>query len=597
MDLLSDSAVKDKFLDFFKVFLDASNQPKYMARLVNAIQTNTNSIVVDFQDILKFDPNLAIELTNNPTKYLDIFLKAAVEFLRQEDSDYAKKVEKYFVVRLGNLPEKVPIRKLDVSFLGKLVSINGNVSSVSEIKPYIIEASWVCPNGHTTVVVQKERMLKKPVRCIECDEEENFKLDELKSTFINYQILRAQELPEELPPGQLPRRLDAKIYGDSVAAAKLGDRVIINGIFRMEEEFGVRGSQSRSFGSAIESNYIEVLRKIPQDVVIEKADVINFNELAARPDWIKTLIKSFAPSIYNYDLLKEAILLLIAGIPEIERSDNVTLRNGINILLIGDPPKSELLKYTARLAPLALYAYGKTTEESDLTYRIVQENKENKQLRMAEAGLLISADHGLYLLDGVDDMKKGALQAFGAIEQQAVAISENGFLMKVNARTSILATAKLKFFEYDSQKSLYENVNLPQAFLNEFDLIFIPKKESSKEEADRIASHIITIYHPTPIESALDTEFLRKYLLYCRLFNPILTPEVEKMLSDSYLEMCLQKEDQSTIISPNILYSMIRLAIARARLLLRDKVTTEDVSEAVVLIKTMLDAVKQDFQD
>ncbi|MGQ9781288.1 MAG: LAGLIDADG family homing endonuclease [Nitrososphaeria archaeon] len=337
MEVSSDSRLKEIFSSFVRAWVDESNQPKYRVQLSSIVQKNANSLVVDYSDLTRWNSSLAAESTKDPMKYLDLFSKSALEFLREEDPEYAKKVEKYFVVRLRNLPERHPLRKLDVGLLSNLVAVTGIVVRVSEVKPYLIEAAWICPNNHLNMMPQRERILRKPAKCVECGAVDGFKLDELKCTYINYQVLRIQELPEELPPGQLPRQLDIRLYGDVVDVARPGDRVVVTGILKAEEEYSVRGSRLRTFNALLEGNHVEVLGKAPEDIVVEKTDELKFKELAKRPDWIKMLVSSFSPSIYGHELLKEAILLLIVGAPQITLPDGTALRGDINILLIGDP--------------------------------------------------------------------------------------------------------------------------------------------------------------------------------------------------------------------------------------------------------------------
>ena len=49
---------------------------------------------------------------------------------------------------------------------------------------------------------------------------------------IDFQLLRLQELPEDLPPGQLPHYIDVTIRQDLVDNARPGDRIILTGIVR-----------------------------------------------------------------------------------------------------------------------------------------------------------------------------------------------------------------------------------------------------------------------------------------------------------------------------------------------------------------------------
>ncbi len=82
--------------------------------------------------------------------------------------------------------------------------------------------AFICPNGHVTKLIQEGEVIKRPLKCEGCEEVRNLELDEKRSTFIDSQILRVQELPEELPPGQLPRFFDVDVVGDIVNAARPG---------------------------------------------------------------------------------------------------------------------------------------------------------------------------------------------------------------------------------------------------------------------------------------------------------------------------------------------------------------------------------------
>ena len=54
--------------------------------------------------------------------------------------------------------------------------------------------------------------------------------------FIDVQFVRLQELPEDLPPGQLPHYLDVTVKQDLVDNARPGDRVVLTGVVRIEQE-------------------------------------------------------------------------------------------------------------------------------------------------------------------------------------------------------------------------------------------------------------------------------------------------------------------------------------------------------------------------
>jgi len=216
---------------------------------------------------------------------------------------------------------------------------------------------------------------------------------------------------------------------------------------------------------------------------------------------------------------------------------------------------------------------------------------------MLEAGAVVLADQGICAIDEFDKMSSTDRQALHeAMEQQTVSVAKGGIVVTLNARTSILSAANPLLGKYDPYKNLAENINLPSPLLTRFDLIFVIRDVPERAVDEQIASHIMAIRRSRTFvqKPPLDIDFLRKYLLYCKNIQPVITPEAERMLIDFYLEMRSQVESQAIPVTPRQLESLIRLAIARARLLLRNEVTKEDAAEAITLTKNMLYTVAID---
>ena len=61
-------------------------------------------------------------------------------------------------------------------------------------------------------------------------------MDIENSLFIDFQLVRLQELPEDLPAGQLPHYIEVTILGDLVDQCRPGDRIMLTGIIRIDQE-------------------------------------------------------------------------------------------------------------------------------------------------------------------------------------------------------------------------------------------------------------------------------------------------------------------------------------------------------------------------
>ena len=82
-----------------------------------------------------------------------------------------------------------------------------------------------------------------------------------ESRFIDFQIVRLQELPEDLPPGQLPHYVNVSMKQDLVDYARPGDRIVLTGIVRIEQErvSGVKQSESALYRLRIDGDNVEFI--------------------------------------------------------------------------------------------------------------------------------------------------------------------------------------------------------------------------------------------------------------------------------------------------------------------------------------------------
>ena len=135
-----------------------------------------------------------------------------------------------------------------------------------------------------------------------------------------------------------------------------------------------------------------------------------------------------------------------------------------------------------------------------------------------------------------------------------------------------------------------ENVNLPIPLLTRFDLIFVVRDIPSKERDRNIAQHILDLHKPTGIEtrSLIDVDILTKYLAFAKRSNPNLTKEAEEKILEYYMKMRNVDSEEMITVTPRQLEGLIRLATARARLLMKDQVEEEDAERAIFLIQSML---------
>jgi replicative DNA helicase Mcm len=594
--------VEEVEIDPQQQFEDFLKQEKYRKRIAQMAIANSTALTVNFEDIMIFAMALAENLRERPDEYLAHVNRAAYSQLEIEDSEYAAKIDDV-TVRFRSLPESTHLRMLGAANIGKLVMVEGIIVRATPVQPQVMRAAFKCKRcGETAYVDQAGPFLKAPSTCEvpQCRSKGPFEFVQEGSTFIDYQQIRIQERPEDLPPGQLPRTLNVKLVSrDLVDKARPGDHVAITGVVRAVAPVFPTAGKLRVFRLHVDANFLDVESKEPETGFISPEEEKKVLELSQDP-WIhRNILRSIAPSIYGYETIKEAIMYLIfGGIPK--HLADISIRGELNVLLVGDPgtAKSQLLQYVAAVAPRGLYTSGRGTTAAGLTAAVLRERGGGMTL---EAGALVLADKGIACIDEIDKMRpEDRVAIHEAMEQHTVSVAKGGIVATLNARTAILAAANPSLGRYDAYKTVAENINLPVTILSRFDLIFVLKDVPEKDLDEKMSAHILELHKKgtVSLETPIASDMLRKYISYAKNIKPVLTDPAMQRLKEFYLEMraVTEKIEGSPIaITARQLESLVRLAEARARVALRKKVTVEDAEAAVVIMNKSLEEVGIDM--
>ncbi len=367
--------LRERFKDFLVNYQDRrTGLYKYRERISTLALMNQRSLVIDFDDLLIHDMELARIVEYYPDIAIEACSQAIKELVLKESPEYAEVVEKFYP-RFRGLPKLVRIRELGSEYIGRMVSIEGILTRLTRVEAKMVKAYYVHIDSedrhgfYWPEIGELGERLEKPPACTICGKPGKLQIDMSRSKFIDWQKIVVQERPEEVPPGQMPRSVEVILTSDLVDIARPGDRVTITGILRVLPTSGVvRGTGRAVFGLYIDANYVDVQQKVLEEIEITREDEERIRELARDP-WIREkIISSIAPSIYGHWDVKEAIALsLFSGVPKI-LEDGTRLRGDIHVLLVGDPGigKSMLLQYASRLAPRGIYTSGKGSTAAGL---------------------------------------------------------------------------------------------------------------------------------------------------------------------------------------------------------------------------------------
>ena len=585
-------------INTFQEFLEG----KYKSKLLDAVSKGNKFINISFKELSKFNPELAEELLERP----DETIKAAelsLDFFDLEENMLP------FRVRFFELPDsqKIMIRDIRSKHIGKLVCIMGTVRQKSDVRPQVTSARFECPNcGNIISVLQLESNFKEPTRC-GCGRKGKFNL--VSKDLVDAQRIVLEESHEDIVGGAQPKRMSFFLKEDLVSPlsdkkTNPGSKIMANGVIKEVAVTNNAGAKLTRFDLNVEANYIEAMDDTFQNLEISKEEEKKILELSKTPKLFSLLVGSIAPSIYGHNKIKEALVLQLVGGVSKTRDDGVRSRGDIHILLVGDPGsgKSQLLKRVTIVAPKARYVSGKGVSGAGLTATVVKD--EFMRGWALEAGTLVLASDGLAAIDEMDKMSVEDRSAMHeALEQQTVSISKANVQATLIARTTVLAAANPKLGRFDPYGLLAEQINLPPALINRFDLIFPVRDLPNKIKDEKLASHILELHKDPKIQKTeIDTDLIRNYISYARQkINPELTDEAIEEIKRYYIEMRSKGTTEdgkitSIPISPRQLEALVRLAESAARTRLSKKVTKKDAQRSISLVHYCLEKVGMDTE-
>ncbi|WP_336001478.1 minichromosome maintenance protein MCM [Halorientalis halophila] len=609
-----DTEVIDLFEEFYRNYY--RNE---IGELAQKYPNEQKSLYVDWQELYRFDPDLAQDFRNHPAQFQDY----AEEALRLYDLPVDVKLGQAHV-RVENLPESTDIREIRADHRGKLISVQGIVRKATDVRPKVTTAAFECQRcGTLTRIPQTAGDFQEPHECQGCERQGPFRINYDQSEFVDAQKLRVQESPEGLRGGETPQSIDVNIEDDITGEVTAGDHVRVSGELNLDQQ-GSQQEKSPMFDVYMDGSSVTIEDEQFEDMDITTEDKKEIVALSEEDDIYEQMVDSIAPSIYGYRQAKLAMILqLFSGVTK-HLPDESRIRGDLHMLLIGDPGtgKSQMLQYIREIAPRSVYTSGKGSSSAGLTAAAVRDDFGDGQQWTLEAGALVLADQGIAAVDELDKMRPEDRSAMHeALEQQSISVSKAGINATLKSRCSLLGAANPKYGRFDQYESIAEQIDLEPALISRFDLIFTVTDKPDEEEDRNLAEHILTTNyagelntHRTETSASdyteeevarvtdevapeIEAELLRKYVAYAkRNVFPTMTEEAKTEIREFYVDLRSRgtDEDAPVPVTARKLEALVRLAEASARIRLSDTVEVDDARRVIEIVQRTLEDIGMD---
>lgn len=577
------------------------------------------AIKVSWRDLYRVDKEYAQKALVDTDEVLRHLEEAAADDVDADASDPS------FDVWLVDLGEEHVFNpgELRSEHGDQYIGIRGDLSRITTPKDTPTEAAFRCIRCETlTRVGVEHRGFNEPHECRSCERKGPFQLDDRATTWTDMCRMRI-----ETPPGKAGKaggeHIDGYAKGDIVdyghdigLYGRAGDRVIAYGRLERRQQSDGGEDGIPTWETVLE---VEAIGFADDDQSVDiEAHREEFEELAAREDAPELFAESLAPELYTTEEWDAALRLAVRYLfkaPRIAPGGGPTYRGDVHMLIVSDygMGKSLFLSSVRDFSPNAIKK--STTALSSnvgLTAAAVKDDFGADQWAI-RPGLLVRSSGGHLLLDELDKTDADLTKMNDALEgDQVVDVEKAGKSATYESRTGLLAAANPEDGRFESSMAVAPQIGMKPSLLNRFDGIVTMEDQIDEEKDAKIAERIVRSYaeaaevehegreeldvldrpiepevgrawikyawenvHPTGIEEHID-EIIEWYA------------ENVRRLNAEYVAGEGAGDDMPVPANAREVAAVVRIAMATARIHLRDTVTARDVDRAKDLVETLV---------
>ncbi|CEH13415.1 atp dependent dna helicase [Ceraceosorus bombacis] len=256
------------------------------------------------------------------------------------------------------------VRAVRGAHLGKLITVRGIVTRVSEVKPFLLVDAYSCDQCGAEIFQEVNGRAYLPLdkcpskRCMMNRTRGVLHQQTRASKFTSFQEVKVQEMADQVPVGHIPRSMTIHLYGPLTRSLNPGDVADIAGVFLPTPYTGFKAVRAGLLTDTyLDAQHVTQLKKQYEAMELTPEMSERISALKDDPALYAKLAASIAPEIYGHEDVKKCLLLLLVGGVTKSVGDGMKIRGDINVCLMGDPgvAKSQLLKTSILAAANPLY--------------------------------------------------------------------------------------------------------------------------------------------------------------------------------------------------------------------------------------------------
>ena len=468
------------------------------------------------------------------------------------------------------------------------VKIKGQVIGYSEIYNMVYEVTISCSNCAFSdkLDYSKKPVFRSPVKeMAKCPRKVCGSMGQTLMANMRYTTAMHIDVQDPEKFSEI-ERIKVRLFEDNTRDIFAGKLVTITGNLHVVRE---NDNPNNKLVTVLYAESIKDVRKQQQELTQKDIDDILAWKRSIEDKkgcLVEGLVSYFAPQIVGYEHVKKGLLMVAAnaGIPNNEKRNPKRLR--LNALLIGDPSlaKSTFLNKIVEVVPNARYESCQSSTGLSLTAQV---SKEEGGIYTLRHGPIPLANGSICALNEIGQMHIFEHKHFlDCMQEGRFTLNKYGFNAPIITNTSIVASANPINNTWKDPNEIQQSEfpTLTQ-IVHRFDFIFIfieniepghlrDYTRLREEIAKKSAQGVFDDYD----------NFLRKYLMYARTFDPTISAEAREMLDEYWINM----GSVGVRGLPRKLESLESAAIALAKLKLKDVVEADDVTEIMEFYNLIL---------